>query len=226
MTTAPATTAQPAPAILLFARGVVAILDLWPALTIAVAEQWGGPESAAKKTWIASSIIDEWEQRTSYLPRAPGSTEPLQVDPKEANDPALDLDDLGDFINQMMSDEFEANIEDGSIDAVSTDIIRLWHDVLDPPGNITPESIVTAFEERVAEARKKGIKASRGADPAEADPADADPADYDDESGSESDEGMDVDEAPQLVSREPKERQEPIVDDDGFTLVQKGRKGQ
>jgi hypothetical protein len=57
----------------LASAGSIAILDLWPALTIAVAEQWGGPESADKKVWIASTIIDEWEQRTSYLPAAPSS---------------------------------------------------------------------------------------------------------------------------------------------------------
>ncbi|KAK1927812.1 putative 20S pre-rRNA processing of protein [Papiliotrema laurentii] len=216
----------PSPSILLFARGVVAILDLWPALTIAVAEQWGGPESADKKVWIASTIIDEWEQRTSYLPAAPSSEPtPLQVDPADAKDPALDLDDLADLLNQMMTDEFDANLEDGSIDAVASDIIKLWHDILIPPSaEITPELLVGAFEQKAAAQRKKGIQASRGADPEEGDDLD------DDASGSGSDDedegDMDVDEAPQLVAREPKEKEEPVVDEDGFTLVQsKGRKG-
>ena len=222
MASASSSQTLPSPTILLFARGVIAILDLWPALTIAVAEQWGGPDSAGKKVWIASTIIDEWEQRTSFLP-SPPSAEPVApvVDPAEANDPALDLDDLGDFINQMMSDEFEAKIEDGSIDAVASDIIKLWHDLLIPPSaEITAEALVSALEDRASKVKKTGIKASKGADPVEGDELDDGESDSEDD-----DDEMDVDEAPQLVPRE-KERQEPVIDDDGFELVQsKGRKG-
>lgn len=206
----------PAQAILLFARGVVAILDLWPALSIAVTEQWGGPESAEKRTWMASTIIDEWEQRTSYLPSQPD--QPLQVDPADAKDPALDLDDLGDLLNQMITDEFDAKIEDGSIDSIANDMIRLWHDLLIPPTSITPERIIVALEEKAASRRKSGVRVSKGGDIEE--------VDEEGDSESDSDEDMEVDQVPQLVPREPKEKQEPVVDDDGFTLVQtKGRKG-
>jgi len=213
----------PSPTILLFARGVIALLDLWPALTIAVAEQWGGPDSEEKKVWMASVIIDEWEQRTTFFP-SPPSAEPIapEVDPSEAKDPALDQDDLGDLLNQMMSDEFDAKIEDGSIDLVARDIIRLWHDILIPTSpETTPEGLVSALESKASSVKKSGIQASKGNDPDEVDILDDGASD--DESGS--DDEMDVDEAPQLVPRE-KERQDPVVDDDGFTLVQtKGRKG-
>lgn len=212
------TTLGPSPTILLFARGVVAILDIWPALSIAVSEQWGGPESADKRTWMASTIIDEWEQRTSYLPASPSSSH-LEVDPADAKDPALDLDDLGDLLNQMITDEFDAKIEDGSIDSIANDIIKLWHDILLPSGDNTPESLISSLETRAASRKKSGVQVSRGADPEEEDGSD--------ESGSEDedDDAMDVDEAPRLVPRE-KEKVEPVVDDDGFTLVQtKGRKG-
>ncbi|RSH94867.1 hypothetical protein EHS25_004673 [Saitozyma podzolica] len=201
--------AAPSPLILLFARGVLSLLDLWPALTIAVAEEWGGPESAEKKTWVASTIIDEFETRAK-LPADPSASLPPNV-----NDSQLDHDDLADMLNQMMSDEFEANIEDGSIDLVVGDILRLWRDVLTPPEGSTAEIVIAALETKAGEVRKTGIKATKGAEVE---------VDSDEESGSGSDEeenGMDVDEAPQLV---PRERQEPVVDDDGFTLVQKGSK--
>jgi pre-rRNA-processing protein TSR2 len=223
MSTASSSNQLPSPTILLFARGVVALLDLWPALTIAVTEQWGGSDSEDKKVWMASVIIDEWEQRTTFLPSPPSAelTAP-EVDPSEAKDPALDQDDLGDLLNQMMSDEFDAKIEDGSIDLVARDIIRLWHDILIPTSpEATPETIVKALESKASSVKKSGIKASKGNDPDEVDILDDGASD--DESGS--DEEMDVDEAPRLVPQE-KERQEPVVDDDGFTLVQtKGRKG-
>lgn len=171
---------------------------------------------------MASTIIDEWEQRTSYLPLAVSDPPVLQVDPADAKDPALDLDDLGDLLNQMITDEFDAKIEDGSIDSIANDIIKLWHDILLPPADTTPESFVAALEARAASRRKSGVQVSRGADPEEEDGSE-------DESGSddEEDDGMDVDEAPRLVPREKeKEKVEPVVDEDGFTLVQnKGRKG-
>lgn len=204
------------PTIALFARGLLAVLDLWPALTIAVREEWGGPESADKKTWLASTIIDEFESRASYLP-ASGSDGPL-VDPATANDPPLDFDDLADMINQMMSDEFEANIEDGSIDAVSSDIVRLWRDILQPANGATPDTLVDALERKAGEVKGKGVQATKGQGLQTVDGEDDSDSEWDDEEDGDDNE-MAVDEAPQLVARE-REHQEPVVDDDGFTLVQ------
>lgn len=206
------------PTIELFARGLLAIFDLWPALTIAVREEWGGPESIDKRTWMASTIIDEFESRATYLPaHADGS--PSLVDPATANDPPLDYDDLADMINQMMSDEFEANIEDGSLDAVSSDIVRLWRDILAPATGAQAATVVEALERKAAEVKGKGVQATKGAGLQMVD--DDSDSDWDDE---EEDDQMQVDEAPQLVARE-REVQEPVVDDDGFTLVQtKGKK--
>jgi pre-rRNA-processing protein TSR2 len=211
------------PTIALFARGVLAILDLWPALTIAVREEWGGPDSADKKTWIASTIIDEFESRASYLSSssdASSSSAPQVVDPATANDPPLDYDDLADLINQMMSDEFESNIEDGSIDAVASDLVRLWRDILQPAPGAQSSTVVEALERKAGEIKGKGVQATKGAGLQTVD-GDSD-SDWDSESD---DGGMEVDEAPQLVPATERERQEPVVDDDGFTLVQtKGKK--
>jgi len=212
------------PTILLFARGVIALLDLWPALTIAVTEQWGGPDSLAKKTWLASIIIDEFESHATFLPSpnttaSPSSSTAPRVDPTTATKSPLDHDDLADSLNQVMSDEFEANIEDGSIDAVSADIIRLWRDIL----SATPEAIVEALERKAGEVRRSGVQATKGGDMVEVD-------DDEDTSGSGREDevdGMEIDETPQPVPRdtEKEERTEPVVDDDGFTLVQgKGRR--
>ena len=208
------------PTIALFARGLLAIFDLWPALTIAVREEWGGPESADKRTWMASTIIDEFESRASYLP-SPTEDAPQIVDPSTFNDPPLDLDDIADMINQMISDEFEANIEDGSIDAVSSDIVRLWRDILKPATGATPNTIVDALERKAGEVKGKGVQATKG-DGLQMVDGDSD-SEWDDE---EDDDEMEVDEAPPLVPATERERQEPIVDDDGFTLVQpKSKKG-
>jgi pre-rRNA-processing protein TSR2 len=203
------------PTIPIFARGVLAILDLWPALTIAVREEWGGPESADKKTWIASTIIDEFESRASYVPSSTSSGPSDVADPTTANDPPLEHDDLADLINQMMSDEFESNIEDGSIDAVAADIVRLWRDILQPATGAQPSTVVDALERKAAEVKGKGIQATKGAGLQNENGEEDSDSEWDDES----EDGMDVDEAPQLAPVE-RERVEPVVDDDGFTLVQ------
>jgi len=203
------------PTIPIFARGVLAILDLWPALTIAVREEWGGPESADKKTWIASTIIDEFESRASYIPSSTSSGPSDVADPTTANDPPLEHDDLADLINQMMSDEFESNIEDGSIDAVAADIVRLWRDILQPATGAQPSTVVDALERKAAEVKGKGIQATKGAGLQNENGEEDSDSEWDDES----EDGMDVDEAPQLAPVE-RERVEPVVDDDGFTLVQ------
>ncbi|WVQ77741.1 hypothetical protein IAR50_007431 [Cryptococcus sp. DSM 104548] len=205
---------ETSPTILLFARGTLALLDLWPALTIAVAEEWGGSESAEKKTWIASTLIDEFESRATYLPADPATpaAAPI-VDPADANDPPLDQDDLIDLLTQIMEDEFEARLEDGSIESVAADLTRLWKHVLT---EANPEAIVSTLENKAREVRRSGVQASKGA-----------AAEDDDSSSGEDDDEMEVggDQAPQLVASEPRrERQEPVVDEDGFEMVQKGRR--
>ncbi|KAK4684131.1 pre-rRNA-processing protein TSR2, partial [Tremellales sp. Uapishka_1] len=197
--------ATTSPTILFFARGLLSLLDLWPALTIAVREQWGGAQSAEKKTWLASTIIDEFESRATFL--ADGTT----VDPATATDPPLDLDDLIELLNQMMSDEFDANIEDGSIDLVAGDIVRLWRDIL--ASEMGADGVVAALERKAEEVRGKGVRATQGGDL----------VDVESESESGSGDEMEVDEAPQLVER--KEREEPEVDDEGFTMVKGKGKG-
>ncbi|WWD16331.1 hypothetical protein CI109_100757 [Kwoniella shandongensis] len=206
------------PTIVLFARGTLALLDLWPALTIAVTEQWGGPDSSEKKTWLASTLIDEFESRATYLPSPAGtsSTGAAIVDPATANDPPLDHDDIADLLTQILSDEFDANLEDGSIDSVASDLVRLWRDLLASPTGADPETLVRALEGKADEVRKTGVKASSGGD------ADTDGEDAD--SDDDGEEGMDVDEAPALVPAQPKEKEEPVVDEDGFTLVQKPKR--
>lgn len=198
----------PTPEFLLFARGLVALLDLWPALTIAVREEWGGPQSAEKKTWLASEIMDAFES----APTIDGPNGKA-IDPASAADPPLDLDQIADLLSQVMSDEFEAAVEDGSVEPLAGDIVRLWRDVV-KPGERSAEDTVGALERKAEEVSKVGVKATDGGGAVEVD-SEGEEWESDSEDGEE---------APQLVEREPKERQEPVVDDDGFTLVQKPKR--
>lgn len=189
--------------ILLFARGVIATLDLWPALTIAVREQWGGRDSADKKTWIASVLIDEFEQRFS---------------PATPDDLPLDEEEIEDLLQQIMSDEFDANIEDGSVEAVAADTVKLWKALVQDVK--AAEGVVEEMERRAAKAQKgANIQATKGQG-TEGLSDDEDDDDDESDDGDE-DDSMNGDEAPQLVESAPRERQEKVIDDDGFELVQK-----
>lgn len=205
------------PQILLFARGLLALLDLWPIMTIAISEQWGGPSSGDKKIWVASTLIDIYETRATILP----NTNPPQIDPNDSTDPPMDEDDMIVMVNQMMSDEFEANIEDGSVDDLAGDVVRLWRDVL-----VSMErgrEVVEALERKAESVSKRGVVGRT---------RDLEEVDSGSESGSEDGDEMDVDEPPQIVATETKsdtkskEKTEPVIDEEGFTMVQgKGRKG-
>ncbi|WWC66749.1 uncharacterized protein I206_100654 [Kwoniella pini CBS 10737] len=208
--------------ILLFARGVIALLDLWPALTIAVSEEWGGKDSLAKKTWLASILIDEFESRASIISNDNNNI-PI-IDPKSINETPLDFDEIFDLLNQIMSDEFDANLEDGSIELISNDLIKLWKDLLNPLYNHL--NLIENLEKQVFEIKKKGIKFSSlgqgqgGSNESQSEDED----EFEDED--DSDIEMNEEEIPQLIDNQQqqqqiKEKQEPIIDDDGFTLVQK-----
>lgn len=83
-------TAQ-SPAQAKFELGVTLILHSWPALTVAVKEEWGGPDSADKRDWFAGVIVDLFH-----------------------TNPLTDAEDLEDFLAQVMEDEFELVLDDES----------------------------------------------------------------------------------------------------------------
>ncbi|KAI0084167.1 Pre-rRNA-processing protein TSR2-domain-containing protein [Irpex rosettiformis] len=179
---AQAPTATPSPVSVLFARGVIARLATWPALRISVDQSWGGPDSSAKRTWLASVIVDAFEEE----------------------DPKPDATYVELTLLQVMEDEFDTVLEDGSAEIVATDIAKLWAEVQN--GN---DVLVKRLEEEADKAKGRKI---------EVEEAPADNSDWEDESGEESD--GDEDDAPMLVEPETKSaKPEPEIDEDGFTTV-------
>ena len=126
---------------ILFARGVIARLAYWPALRIAVDQLWGGPESAAKRTWLASVLVDDFEDA-----------------PSAADTP--DADYVEDRFLQVMADEFDAVLEDGSAEAVAKDLVRLWAEVALGRDALVREFFVYLFKEAiicVVEEKKRSL---------------------------------------------------------------------
>ena len=173
----------PSSASLSFAKGVIARLALWPALQIAVQNGWGGPDSAQKRTWIASVIVDTFEEQ----PTPP------------------DAEYIEEMLLQIMDDEFETVIEDGSAESVAKDITNLWKDI-----HLGDLAGLQRLEQQASVIPNRPILAQAG--PPEGLDTDSDEEEGDWESDSE--DGYSSDHTSGI--------QPPKVDEDGFTTV-KGR---
>ncbi|KAH6981967.1 pre-rRNA-processing protein TSR2 [Ilyonectria sp. MPI-CAGE-AT-0026] len=182
-----------------FEQGVAYALHLWPALTLSVQNQWGGPDSADKRDWFAGAIAELFPEFVDTPPA------------KAVEEP--DLEDVETMLLQIMVDEFEVNVDDDSGTEVATNIMKVragcaigqFDDV---------DALRTRFMNRNGTKVDQMFK--------KADDADQD-TDWESDDSDDEDEGADVemDDAPQLVA--PKQKQEPQVDEDGFTMVTKKR---
>ncbi|KAJ7100674.1 Pre-rRNA-processing protein TSR2-domain-containing protein [Mycena belliarum] len=172
----------PPPSSVLFARGVIARLATWETLRLAVQEGWGGAGAPQKRTWLASVIVDAFEETV----------------------PTPDDQYVEEILVQVLADEFDTDLEDGSAEPVALDIVRLWDET-----RVGREELVRRFE-----AKAQSVSGQRAV--AQEVP-DANAEEWEDEEDDD-DSGIDEeDEAPQLL--EPRKREEPEVDEDGFTMV-------
>ncbi|KAG8998102.1 hypothetical protein FRB90_012363 [Tulasnella sp. 427] len=164
-------TSQPAPnsSLVLFARGVIALLASWPVLWIAIDQAWGGPDSLQKRTFLASEIVDAFEEAQARSKSAP------------------DFDDVEVLILQAMAEEFNCEVDDGSSESIARGIVGLWKEVKEGKG----VDQVERLEELAHQAGASQIQAT--AQQEESD------SESDVQDGSDMDDEMETDEAPALV---------------------------
>ncbi len=203
--TAEALPPTPNPALVLFARGVIARLEHWPALRIAVEQGWGGPSSREKRRWLASEIVDAFSTSNS--------TNSNDGDDGDASMSTPGADYIALMLAQVLEDEFDATFEDGSVEAVAEDIVGLWG---------AGEDVVGMWERKAESVRGKKVNVREEVGSGE--DGDEDEDEWEDEESGEEGEGV-----PQLVPAAAAEvqrptRSKPVIDQDGFTLVQKGRR--
>ncbi|CZS97438.1 related to TSR2 Twenty S rRNA accumulation protein [Rhynchosporium agropyri] len=88
-----------------FELGIALSLYSWPSLSLAVTNNWGGPDSEEKRQWFVGQTIDL-----------------LQENP--------DVDDawIEEFLLNVMLDEFEVNVDDESGYEVAEQIVKLRRD--------------------------------------------------------------------------------------------------
>ncbi|EXJ92991.1 hypothetical protein A1O3_01547 [Capronia epimyces CBS 606.96] len=176
----------------------------WPALTLAIQNAWGGSAeiSTDKRAWMAGAVSD---LLTSTPPQL------------------ADVGDLEEVLLQVMVDEFEVIVDDGSAEDTARGI---WSGVEKlKTGDLAElHDLYAKWQEK----QKKGsghdaVAFVRGED------KDAEDTDWDgeDEDGDEEEwngfpdhADVDMDEAPPLVdTRRPRQKIQPEVDDEGFTKV-------
>lgn len=178
-------------------------LNLWPALTIAIQNGWGtsSPQiSADKRDWLAGAVSDLFAQKQ-----------------------LRDVEDLEEVLEQVMSDEFEAVVDDGTLEEVARGIWKGRERILKGDGSEVTQ-LMASWEERK---RKGGDKVVAVAQSGEEDVAstsgdeDGDEEEwegFEDATGQPKD--VDMDDAPTLIDvSNGKTKPEPEIDEDGFTKV-------
>ncbi|KAL2017163.1 hypothetical protein VTK56DRAFT_2532 [Thermocarpiscus australiensis] len=209
-----------------FEQGVALALHLWPALTLAVQNSWGGPDSSDKRDWFAGAVVELFpdvskltpaqlqqlhqQQQQQYQQRTQ-SNKATTGPGGEEEEP--DQEDVETVLLQVMLDEFEVNVDDDSAFEVAEQVVRLRAECL--RGKFDE---VEALRRRW-EARKANKVVFQKAQDQE-DDTDWDTDEDDDEGDEESDGDVEMDEAPALVQAPARrEKEEPEVDEDGFTKV-------
>ncbi|GKZ30757.1 hypothetical protein AbraIFM66950_010145 [Aspergillus brasiliensis] len=96
------TTQQPQTATQYLDLGITLAINNWPALTLAVQSNWGGPTSSDKRDWLCGAISEMLQER-----------------------PETDAEDLEDVLIQVMNDEFDVVVDDESAGMVAVEIMEL-----------------------------------------------------------------------------------------------------
>ena len=173
-------------------QAILLAIHTWPAMSLAVSSNWGGPTSSDKRDWLCGAISDILQDR-----------------------PETDAEDLEDILIQVMNDEFDVVVDDESAGGVAVMIMRFKEQVrIGEFGEL--DELWTDWEEK--RKRKGGGGAGNMFKKVEGDDKEQETSDEDEE---DDDGDVEMDEAPELVSTSaaPRERVEPEVDDEGFTKV-------
>ena len=206
-----------------FEQGVAITLHLWPALTLAVQNNWGDGDAADKRDWLAGVIVDMFPSfidlakkptttttatSTSATPAATKSQSAAAAVPEEP-----ELEEIETTLLQVMLDEFDVNVDDDTGFETAEQVMRVRAQCA--KGNFEE---VNKLRTRWEAGKGKKIVMQQAADPDQ--DTDWESADEDDEDG---DSDIDMDEAPALA-KAPKEKEEPEVDEDGFTKVSRKKR--
>ncbi|KAK0742499.1 Pre-rRNA-processing protein TSR2-domain-containing protein, partial [Apiosordaria backusii] len=198
-----------------FERGISLALHLWPALTLAVQNNWGGPDSSDKRAWFAGAVSSELfpdisSMTPSQLATHISSSSSTTTSTSTPAEP--DAEYIEEFLLNVMLDEFEVNVDDDSAYEVAESIIKIRKECL--RGKFDE---VEVLAKRYSDKKGSKVVFAKGKDQEEEEEWDTEDGEDDDEEGEEDE---DMEDAPELVTEtKKKEKQEPEIDEDGFQTV-------
>lgn len=175
-----------------FELGVSMCVHSWSALETAVANNWGGAQSEAKREWMTAIVVELF------------------------NEKIVDVQLIEETLLNAMLDEFDVNVEDDSSLPVSARVLKVYKQCA--RGDFS--EVRAMYDKWQAKAAERELRRRQlQVDLAE-----------DDSSDEESGEDEQLQQAAQPAQQDvdmdvDMEESGPVVDDDGFELVQrKGRR--
>ncbi|KAF2194048.1 hypothetical protein K469DRAFT_734624 [Zopfia rhizophila CBS 207.26] len=158
-----------------FDLGIWHALFNWPVLTVAIQNQWGGPDSEDKRDWLAGAISEIFQ-----------------------NQPETDALDVEVVLLQALEDEFGVRLEDETEVTVAREIMNIRKETAE--GNFsTVDALQAKWEARKGKAVPTGNVQITERN------QDADWDSVDEESGSDEEDGdIDMTDAPPLVPAKPR----------------------
>ncbi|ETS78203.1 hypothetical protein PFICI_10265 [Pestalotiopsis fici W106-1] len=190
-----------------FEQSVALTLHLWPALTLAVQNNWSDNSGEDVRDWFAGALVELFP---SFVDIANFSAKLAQNKglkrPESLEEPYLE--DVETRLLQIMADEFNVDVDDDSSFEIAEQIVQLRTQCT--KGQFDE---VDKLREKWSSGKGKKVVMKQAPD------QDQD-TDWEDEDDDEDDDDgdVDMDDAPALVAA-PKEKPQPEVDEDGFTTV-------
>nr|XP_056723364.1 pre-rRNA-processing protein TSR2 homolog [Euleptes europaea] len=114
----------------LFGQGVKAVLAHWPALQIAVENGFGGAFSQEKAEWMAGAVEQYFQSNADLEP-----------------------DEVDDFLAEVMNNEFDTMIEDGSLSQVSQQLCQFFRQCQQGNGAAVQEALARLAQKQQAAKR-------------------------------------------------------------------------
>ncbi|RHZ58519.1 pre-rRNA-processing TSR2 family protein [Aspergillus thermomutatus] len=187
-------TEQPTSAAAYLDLGITLAINNWPALTMAVQSNWGGPTSSDKRDWLCGAISEMINER-----------------------PETDALDLEDVLIQVMNDEFDVVVDDESAAPVAAQIMAIREQTARGEFGLVQEM----WEAWQKKSQQKGNNVAAAFKQVEAED-DEDTDDEEDED--EDDEDVDMGEAPALVRAPRERVEPEVDEDGFTKVVGKKRR--
>ncbi|KAG7332706.1 hypothetical protein KOW79_004540 [Hemibagrus wyckioides] len=175
-----------------FSEAVRAVLETWPVLQIAVDNGFGGVYSQQKADWMVDAVQQYFHDNSD-----------------------LEQDEVEDFLSELMNNEFDTMVDDGSLPQVAQKVCVMFQQC--------KQGKLSEVKQQISHLAQKKASGRAKVTPVKSPTEDAGGSDEDD-----GEESMECDEAgvgaavkqQQVSSSAPKEEEEDD-DDDGWTVVRK-----